>query len=136
MKSIFFVLAAVCSVCVAAAQDAAFTQVALCTAHKRTVLAFTVKREVNVRHYRIEAADDSVHFGVIATVVPGGNGLFPASYRYDVTVLRYRYYRVAMVGMDGTMPYSGRVTRPQEQYPDYREVPAVPAYTTQTLTAR
>jgi hypothetical protein len=100
-----FFLLLVISIADASAQQA-FSNVALDNMHNRRVLNFAIPRESNVRHYRIEASNDSLSFSVIATLPSKGNSALSQSYQYDITTYSYKYYRVGMVGMNGSMPYS------------------------------
>ncbi len=109
LLSLMFILLA--TIAAASAQEVAAAGISLTTANGRTAIHFTVPREVNVRHYRIEASDDSVHFGVVATLKSKGNSVMPNKYSCDLTAWNYKYFRIAIVEMNGSMPYSAVVQR-------------------------
>ncbi|MCB0699996.1 MAG: hypothetical protein H6551_08710 [Chitinophagales bacterium] len=116
MKSIILFIAAVTTVFTAFAQGA-FNNVTLAEAHNRTELRFTATNNVNVRHYRIEAANSKDDFKVIATVASKTNSMRPTDYSVDLAGQDYTYYRVAKVAMDGSMPYSETVSVEKTKLP-------------------
>ena len=101
----------------ATAQQASFTHISMTTVNARTMIAFTTPREANVKHYRIEASNDSIHFTAIANLPSAGNSVFPRNYNYDITAWSYKYYRVGIVEMSGGMPYSS-IVEDREIMPD------------------
>ncbi len=109
MKTSVLFLLAICSTFISRAQDVAFSNVSLQNSNDREVISFTTSREINTRHYRIEASNDNVHYDVIATVRAKCNQMLPANYSYDLTPSAYIYYRVGRVEMNGQLPYSAVV---------------------------
>jgi hypothetical protein len=109
-KAIIFVLT-ICNAGAAFSQQA-FSKVALKNLHNRESICFSVPKEVNVRHYRVEASNDNVNFDIIATIPAKTNSVLAVNYNYDLSAHAYAYYRIAMVGMNGDMPYSAVVARP------------------------
>lgn len=83
-----------------------FKNVSLQTARNSQAVAFTIDREANVRHYRVEASNDGANYKVIGTMPSRGNSVVPANYKFDISAYSYAYYRVGMVEMNGQMPYS------------------------------
>ena len=88
----------------------AFTNVSLNVIHDRGVINFTMPREVNVRHYRVEASNDNVSFEVIGTFASKGNSMLARNYKYELLDRSYKYYRIGMVGMNASLQYSAVLT--------------------------
>lgn len=106
MKALTFFLLITCRTLSAYCQQQLFTSVSIENIRGRKTVLFTLPREINVRHYRVEAGNDSVRFDVIATIRPYGNGQLARSYQYDLTAFSYKYYRVGIVAMGPSLPYS------------------------------
>lgn len=106
MKATFLFLLAICIAQVAQAQQSPFSSISVQERNNAEVLVFSVPREVNIRHYRIEAGDDSVNFEVISILQPKGNSMLCRTYHYDITAYSKVYYRVVKVEMNNGMPYS------------------------------
>lgn len=135
MKTTIILLAAIIISITTNAQEA-FTGISLKEDHNRETLAFSVPKEVNVRHYRIEASNDNVDFEVIATIRSKGNSVLAVNYKQDITAYDYTYYRVAVVNMSGEMPYSAVVTKLTPAKENIEEaVPQLPVNTGSGLAA-
>lgn len=115
MKKQILVVLAVISTFFAQGQEAGFCNVALSNVNDRESLSFTVTRETNVRHYRIEASNNNTDFEVIATVPSKGNSMTARTYSYGLAGYNYQYYRVAIVEMGSGMPYSAVVSKDHSQ---------------------
>jgi hypothetical protein len=86
------------------------------------VLRFIVPSESNVVDYRIEASSDNVHFEIVGKVKSTGNSVLTKAYQYDV-LGGLLYYRVASVGMNGSVRYSETVACPLDpNYPESRAI--------------
>lgn len=109
MRSAIFFFLFICSTITTFAQQTAFTNVSL---SKQNTLNFTVPKEVNVRHYRVEAGNDKDQLNVITTIPARGNSMLPTNYQYSVAAYNYTYYRVVAVEMGNGMPTSVIVSRP------------------------
>ena len=110
MKTTLFVLIALSCSFIGRSQDVNYSGAAIQPEVNGNMISFTAPKEVNIRHYRIEASNDNIHFEVIATIQPKGNNIFPSKYRYDVAAYPYIYYRIGQVEMNGQMPYSSVAT--------------------------
>lgn len=115
MKTIIFFLLAICSAFKGYTQKPAFSRVSLQTLHNRQMLLFSIPQEANVRHYRIEASNDSLNFEVIATVRSKGNSMLATDYSYDLSQYAYAYYRIGKVEMGDKMPYSSIMVVPRKE---------------------
>ncbi len=109
MKKTLLIAIAFVSAIAARGQQASFVNVTLQNEHGRQVLHFSVPAEKNVRHYRIEAGDDSTRLETITTIPARNNSVFKTDYLVDVSVYHHAYYRVGKVEMGGGMPYSSVV---------------------------
>ena len=76
----------------------------------RKVINFTVKKEVNVFQYRIEATNDTSSFSPIGTLQPIGNTMLARNYQFEIYTPLYKYYRVCMIGMNSRMDYAEIIT--------------------------
>lgn len=115
MKNQIVTVIAIISSFFAHAQSTTFNNVLIENRHGRDIMSFTVLHDQNVRHYRIEAGNDSSNLSVVATMPSIGNGIFATDYKFDVTAFHYMYYRIGKVEMSGQMPYSAIVnTREHE----------------------
>ena len=97
-------------ICVFPAQGQPFSSVALDNVRNSKVINFTLPRERNVRYYRVEASNDNYDYQIIGTVRSTGNSVLTKSYRYKLYEPGYKYYRVAMVGMDASLQYSAVIS--------------------------
>lgn len=91
----------------------AISKVSIEMVQNREVISFTVSREVNVRHYRVEASNDNTNFNVIGTVKAAGNSVLARNYHFGLAGFTYKYYRVGVVGMNG-MQYSEVISTPEK----------------------
>ncbi len=82
------------------AQAQTFSKVAAYKVQQRSIIAFTVAREANVRFYNIEAADDTATFERIARVKSLGNSVMPRDYHLDITGNEHKYYRITAEQMN------------------------------------
>ncbi len=110
MKATLFVLIALSCTIIGHSQDVNVRSTTIQPEVNGNMISFTTPKEVNVRHYRIEASNDNVHFEVIATIPSKGNNMLPSKYNYDVAAYPYIYYRIGQVDMNGQMPYSSVAT--------------------------
>lgn len=100
----------------------AFSSVSI--AHKNSEqLIFSTPKEINVRHYRIEAANNENDFEVIGRVdATGNNAMRGVQYAYNLAGQHYTHYRVVQVNMNGSMPASAIVSREVEQEEEYQPI--------------
>jgi hypothetical protein len=72
----------------------------------RTTICFTVKKEINVSYYAVEAGSDTAALEIIARVSPKGNTVMPVSYEVPMDTPPATGYRVRRVDMNGKLSYS------------------------------
>lgn len=106
MKNMAFFLALAMSVSFTSDGQKNFTSVSTATVQGREFILFMLPCEINVRHYRIEASNDNLKFDIIGTIPSKGGSMLAVSYKYDLAGYSYKYYRVGIVKMDATLPYS------------------------------
>ncbi len=109
MKQIIMIFVLAISTFAQVSGQTAFSNVSLEMVQKSEVIRFTVSREVNVRHYRIEASNDNVNFDIIGTVKAVGSSIPARNYHFDLAGFNYKYYRVGVVGMDA-LEYSSIIS--------------------------
>jgi hypothetical protein len=99
------------------AQSKVFTKASSQKVHGREILRFTIGGDQNVRHYRIEASNDSASFETITIIASKVASIFPEDYDVDITAYDYKYFRVGKVEMGGKMRYSPIVSteKPRRQ---------------------
>ncbi len=114
MKKTLFIIAAAISAHCSIAQTATFTDVKFQHAHNREVLGFTIAREQNVRHYRIESGTDSAHMSVVAVIPSRGNSVLSTVYHFDATLYKGNCYRIGKVDMNGQLTYSPVVHKQED----------------------
>jgi hypothetical protein len=85
------------------------------------VIYFSVDREVDIRNYVVEGANDSINFVVIATLSSQGNTVHPRTYLYENTDARYANYLVKQIDYNGSCVSSEYIFTPKTP-----EAPAVP----------
>jgi len=93
-----------------------FNNVALLNVHGRNIINFSLPKEVNVVYYRVEAANDTAEFDIIGRVASTGNSMLPKSYNYELYATSYKYFRIGMVAMDGSLHYSELINMPKTIY--------------------
>lgn len=98
-----------------------FSNVALVKGHDRNIISFTLAKEINVAHYRVEAGNGSDEFDIIGTVPSTGNSVLVKAYSYDLAGLEYKYYRVGKVGMNGRLEYSSAIRISEAQAEEQTE---------------
>lgn len=107
-KKSALVLLLVCNILNANAQQV-FDSIFLKNIDDRKIIDFSVKREVNVFQYRIEATNDSNSFSPISILQSKGNTMLPRNYQFEIYTPLYKYYRVCMIGMNASMQYSATI---------------------------
>jgi hypothetical protein len=98
-----------------------FSNVALADAHEHKMICFTLPKEVNVMYYRVEAGNDTNDLDIIGRVTSSGNSMLPKSYHYDLFAPEYKYYRIGIAGMDGSLHYSKLISA-NEGVPDIEPI--------------
>ena len=106
MKPVLIILVLAASTFAHAYSQQAFSSISINKTENRNVINFTLPREVNINHYRVEAGNDSLNFEVIATIPSKGNDVLARNYSYDLAGYTYRYYRIGIVRMNGSLSYS------------------------------
>ncbi len=88
-----------------------FSHLSIDKVQRREVINFSVPRETNVRHYRVEASNDNNNYEVIGTVKAAGNSVLARDYHFDLTGFKYKYYRLGIVGVT-SLQYSPVLSLP------------------------
>jgi hypothetical protein len=104
MKNIVMIFAMLLAAQAHAQQS--FSNAALVNVHSHNAITFSLPCETNVVHYRIEASNDGNEYEILGTLRSAGNSMLATTYHYDLYPSDYKYYRIGMVKMNGSLLYS------------------------------